>query len=107
MVSSRRFSSVEEFLLSQSSGRPQSFEEIVLNVEKSRSSCWREVNSLLLFGVVRIILLRFNGRECPFYTLRSDVEVSVVKGPVLVEVSAERVLIVVDELDASVSERFK
>ncbi|MBR9703107.1 hypothetical protein GOV10_03665 [Candidatus Woesearchaeota archaeon] len=98
-MSSVLFACVEDFLRSQLRGRPQTFEEIVLCVDKARSSCWREVNTLLLFGVVRIILLRFNGRECPFYTMRKDVEVSVVKGPVLVEVSSAKTLIIVDELD--------
>lgn len=93
------FLSVQEFLLSQARGRPQTFEEIVANVEKARSSCWREVNTLLLYGEVRVIILRFNGRECPFYTVRDDVEVAVVKGPVLVEVQAAKTLIVVDELE--------
>jgi len=90
---------VEDFLQSQVRGRPQTFEEIVQNVDKARSGCWREVNTLLLYGEVNIILLRFNGRECPFYTVRDDVEVGVVKGPVLVEVQASKTLIVVDELE--------
>lgn len=93
------YASVREFLESHVRGRPQTFEEIVLNVDKARSSCWREVNTLLLYREVRIILLRFNGRECPFYTVRDDVEVGVVKGPVLVEVRASKTLIVVDELE--------
>lgn len=93
------YASVRDFLQAQIRGRPQTFEEIVQNVEKARSSCWREVNTLLLYGDVRIILLRFNGRECPFYTMRNDVEVSVVKGPVMVEVKASKTLIIVDELE--------
>lgn len=95
----RRFHNVRKFLDSQIRGRPQTFEEIVNNVDKARSSCWREVNTLLLYGEVQIILLRFNGRECPFYTLREDIKVEVVKGPMIVEVSAEKTLIVIDEID--------
>lgn len=98
-MAERLFGSVEDFLSSQARGRPQTFEEIVLNVDKSRSSCWREVNTLLLFGLARIILLRFNGRECPFYTFRDDVEVSVVRGPVLVEVRSSKTLIIIDEIE--------
>ena len=92
------YGSVLEFLRAQVRGRPQSFEEIVSAVGKSRSSCWREINKLLLYGDVSVIVLRFNGRTCPFYTVREDVSVEVVRGPVLVRVVESESVFVVDRL---------
>lgn len=95
----RAFHTVREFLDSQVRGRPQTFEEIVHAVGKSRFSCWREVNSMLVYDEVNVLVLRFNGRECPFYTVRKDVGVELIKGGVLVEVTGEQLVIALDELD--------
>lgn len=70
-------------MVAQVRGRPQSFKELLFEVDKSRLSVARELNGLLLRGLVSVIVLRFNGRDCPFYTLRKDVTVGVVKGPQL------------------------
>lgn len=70
------FDSVQDFLVAQSKGRPRTFEEIVLSVNKSRGSCFRELNGLLArFEVVKVSVW-FNGRECPFYTVRKDVQIT-------------------------------
>jgi len=76
----RSFSSVREFLESQRRGRPQTFEEIASRVGKSRPSCAAELRGLILVGVVNVLVLRFNGRDCAMYTVREDVVVRVVKG---------------------------
>jgi len=74
------YESVEAYLEAQRRGRPQSFEEITKSVEKSRPACMKEIRSLILYGKVRIIVLRFNNRDCSFYTIREDVTIEVVKG---------------------------
>ncbi len=74
------FDSVERFLSSKRTGRPHTFEEICLNVSKARSNVWRELNSLLLYGDVRVIRLKFNNRDCNFYTFRDNVVVKVLSG---------------------------
>lgn len=89
------FSSVDEFLISQIRSRPQTFKEILAHVDKSRANVWRELNGLLLFGDVSIIVLRFNGLKCSFYTLRKDVEVTLVKGPLLLE-SRDAIVVSID-----------
>lgn len=73
------FNSVREFLESQRRGRPQTFEEIAARVGKSRPRCAAELRSLILVGVAYVLVLRFNGRDCAFYTVREDVVVRVVK----------------------------
>ena len=75
------FQSVEECLESQRRGRPQTFEEIMGQVTgKSERAAARELRRLVLTGRARIIVLRFNNRECCFYTVREDVKIEVVKG---------------------------
>lgn len=81
--------SVWDFLSSQLRGRPQLFEEIVRCVDKSRSSCWRELCYLLLMRDVFCLVLRFNGREVIFYSVKDGVDVVLVKGGLLVEVEQD------------------
>lgn len=79
------FDSVKDYLTSQVRSRPVTFKEIEFNVDKSRANVWRELNTLLLYGEVKVLLLRFNDLDCPFYTLRRDVSVQFVKGGLFVE----------------------
>lgn len=73
------FSSVNDFLQSMIRGRPQTLEEIKAKVDKSPGAVKRELRRLVLFGDVRIVVLRFNNRHCPFYTMRHDVKAEVIK----------------------------
>jgi hypothetical protein len=75
------FSSVSEYLEAQRRGRPNTFQEIVSHVEKSERASASELRKLILYGDVRVIVLRFNNRDCPFYTVRHDVSIEIVKGP--------------------------
>lgn len=74
------YESVELFLEAHRRGRPQSFDEIAHNVNKSRRNSQKELMKLILYGNVRVIVLRFNNRDCPFYTVRSDVKIDIIKG---------------------------
>lgn len=75
-----RFESVSAYLEAQRRGRPHTFEEIVLNVSgKNERAAARELRGLILVGTVRVVVLRFNNRECPFYTVREDVKIEIVK----------------------------
>lgn len=73
------FVNVVDYLEAQRRGRPQTFEEITKRVGKSERASARELRKLVLYGKVRVIVLRFNNRDCPFYTVRGDVKVVVVK----------------------------
>ena len=70
------FSSVSDFLVSQSRARPRTFEEICFHVDKSRGSCFCELNGLLSRFDVVVVRVWFNEREVPFYTVRRDVRVT-------------------------------
>lgn len=74
------FENVIDYLENQRRGRPQTFEEITKRVRKSERASARELRQLLLYGKVRVIVLRFNNRDCPFYTVRSDVKIDIIKG---------------------------
>lgn len=74
------YESVGEFLESQRRGRPQTFEEITKRVTKSERASARELRKLVLYGRARVIVLRFNNRDCPFYTVRDDVKIEIIKG---------------------------
>lgn len=67
------YETVLAYLESQRRNRPQSLKEIAAFVSKSEWNCVKEINGLVLRGMVRIVVVRFNKRECPFYTLREDV----------------------------------
>lgn len=71
------FESVQDYLESQRRGRPQTLKEISLSVQKSEFATIRELNGLILRGIVRSHAVRFNNREVHFYTVRDDVTVSV------------------------------
>lgn len=75
----RKFESVQEYLESQKKSRPRTYAEIVSVVEKSGMACAQELRGLILRGDVRVVVLRFNNKECPFYTMRHDLKVDVVK----------------------------
>lgn len=74
------YENVEAYLEAQRRGRPQSFEEIRLKVNKHHWAVARELSTLVLYGKVRVIVLRFNGRDCAFYTMRKDVKIDIIKG---------------------------
>lgn len=73
------YDSVRDYLESQKRGRPQTLKEISLSVRKSEFSTLRELNGLILRGEVRTVVLQFNGKDVPFYTLRRDTSVRVIK----------------------------
>lgn len=69
----RDYESVQDFLEAMRSGRPQTFKEIELSVAKGHLAIMRELDRLILSGDVRTVLVRFNGKRVPFYTVRDDV----------------------------------
>lgn len=74
------FESVIAYLESQRRGRPRTFEEITKSVTgKNERAAARELRLLVLYGKVRVIVLRFNHKDCPFYTVRDDVRLEIVK----------------------------
>lgn len=73
------YDEVIDFLEAQRRGRPNTFEEIVKRVHKSERASARELRKLILYGQVRVIVLRFNNRDCAFYTVRTDVKIEIVK----------------------------
>lgn len=74
-----RYESVIAYLESQRRGRPRTFEEISQRVDKSIQASARELRLLVLYGKARVIVLRFNQRDCPFYTVRDDVRLEIIK----------------------------
>lgn len=74
-----QYDSVFEFLDSQRRGRPQTYEEITYRVKKARRNVVKELNGLMVRGMICTIIVRFNNREVPFYTVRQRVIVSIVK----------------------------
>lgn len=77
------FGSVYECLLAHKFNRPQTFKEILSEVDKSRASVNIELNKLILLGDVKVIVLYFGSRKVSFYSVRDGVVVRVGRGAVL------------------------
>jgi hypothetical protein len=73
------YDSVEDYLESQRKGRPQTLKEISLSVNKSEFACIRELNGLILKRHVNVLTVRFNGKSVPFYTVRENVSIEMVR----------------------------
>lgn len=70
-----RCESVQEYLESQRRTRPQTLKEISLSVHKSEFATIRELNGLILRGMVFVHTIRFNGHATRFYTMQENVRI--------------------------------